>query len=164
MRNDFSYSKVFTARYTMTIASCKYSLSEGHDHNIYFNDCWNHYECNQMIDSRDNKVREKTDSGKNNYYLCTECGAAKGPQHYAGYKGWTKNNESSWDIENIQNHFKSWYYVPGDKCPVCASENMERISRGNAPTHARCNDCLHTIRIPRVFLPIIDLWEEEKKK
>lgn len=72
MQNNFEYSKVFTAVYRTTIATC----SEGipHDHNVYLSHCWG---CDSIIDNRESPIRE------GHYYLCHKCGS--GPQD-RGYK------------------------------------------------------------------------------
>ncbi|RAN87295.1 hypothetical protein B5P41_24785 [Bacillus sp. SRB_28] len=174
MINDFDYSKDFKAGYSMTVATCYQRHTPGHhDNEIYFNDCWNRQDCNQMIDSRDNRVRDMKDRTINpgletyrNYYLCTGCGAAKAPKYYPGYIEYSGVNKERWDFANMQSHFKGWYYVPGDICPNCGLENMKRFSKGNGQsnTHAKCNHCSHTIRIPKIFIPIVELWEQYKRK
>lgn len=172
MINNFRYSKDFTARYSMTIATCYQHTPGNHDKNIYFNDCWNHHDCHKMIDSRDNPQRDMKDQSINpslgtsrNYYLCIDCGAAKAPKYYPGYIYGT-NKEERWDYANLHHHFKDWYYVPGDVCPKCGSEDMKRFSKGSSEknTHAKCNKCSHTIRIPKVFLPVTESWEQYRKK
>ncbi|MDR4985656.1 cold shock domain-containing protein [Bacillus cereus] len=173
MINNFKYSRDFRARYSMTIATCHKHTPGHHDNKIYFNDCWNRHDCNQMIDSRDNRIRDMKDRTINpglgtyrNYYLCTGCGAAKSPKYYPGYIENFGVTKEKWDFANMQNHFKDWYYVPGDICPNCGSENMKRFSKGNEQnnTHAKCNHCTHTIRIPKIFIPIVELWEQHKRK
>lgn len=172
MENDFKYSKDFTAKFSMTIATCKQLTPGDHDKEIYFNDCWNHRDCNKMIDSRDNLQKDKKDRSINpslgkyrNYYLCIDCGAAKGPKHYPGYIH-GKNKEKRWDYDNLHIHFKDWYYVPGDVCPKCGVEEMKRFSKNSSAqnTHAKCNNCLHTIQIPQVFLTVTELWDQHRKK
>ena len=155
MKNDFDYSKKFTSKFNMTVATCQDNLSLGHDRSVYINQCWNTFDCYQIIDSRDNKIQDHDENEQyKGYYLCTECGAGRPPTDYPGYY------EKSWDPSQIE----KWRYIPGDKCPKCGSSNMERFSKnGEQKTHAHCQDCSHTIRIPQVFLPVIDSWENYKQ-
>lgn len=166
MKNNFDYSKKFTAKFSMTVASCQNEPSLEHDHNIYINQCWNTDDCHQIIDSRDNTIIDYNgNEQKKGFHLCTECGASRPPSHYPGFIGNQKTNNQVWAMHNIDNLFEYWHYIPGDKCPKCGSSNMERFSKkGDQKTHAECQDCSHTIRVPKVFLPIIDSWEIYKQK
>ncbi|WP_341518288.1 cold shock domain-containing protein [Bacillus paramobilis] len=67
MQNNFEYSKIFTAVYRTTIATCREGIP--HDHNVYLSHCWG---CESIIDSRESPIRV------GHYYLCHKCGS--GPQ------------------------------------------------------------------------------------
>lgn len=67
MENNFEYSKVFTAVYRTTIASCREGFP--HDQNVYLSHCWG---CEAIIDSRESPIRV------GHFYLCHKCGS--GPQ------------------------------------------------------------------------------------
>lgn len=168
MVNNFNYSKDFTARYSMTIASCKQASCANYQQKVYFNDCWNHEKCRKMIDSRDNPQRDMKDRSINpssgayrQYYLCIDCGAAKKPNDYPGYRHGRNQEKIKWDMDNLTHHFKKWYYVPGDTCAKCGSEDIVQLDKG-ANVDARCNSCFHRMRIPQVFIPILDTWRQFK--
>lgn len=62
------------AKFNTTVLTCIHE-EEGHDKNIYFNQCWR---CKEVIDSRESSIKIE------DMYLCTYCGA--GPMNSIIYE------------------------------------------------------------------------------
>jgi hypothetical protein len=71
MRPNRAYAKML-AKFNVTVVSC--ANGEGHDTNIYLNQCW---ACDGIIDSRESRHRVE------DYYICILCGS--GPMKSNNY-------------------------------------------------------------------------------
>lgn len=124
MPHNIEYSQ-FSTRFRVTVFSYKHG--EGHDHNIYLNECWG---CSEIIDSRESRYQ----SPEKNYYICIHCGS--GTQHSNTYtqgdicpKCGTIGMKVSKRYRNCHscNHsikLPEERKITGSECPQCGTRGM----------------------------------------
>ncbi|MEH2073667.1 MAG: hypothetical protein V7K57_04650 [Nostoc sp.] len=127
MPHNIEYSK-FSTKFMVTVFSCKHG--EGHDHNIYLNECWG---CSEIIDSRESRYQ----SPKNNYYICIHCGS--GTQHSNTYTQGdicpkcgtigmevSPHNKRYRQCHSCNNSIKlpEERKITGSECPQCGTQGM----------------------------------------
>lgn len=127
MPHNIEYSK-FSTRFMVTVFSCKHG--EGHDHNIYLNECWG---CSEIIDSRESRYQ----SPKNNYYICIHCGS--GTQHSNTYTQGdicSKCGTIGMEVSPYNKRYRKCHScnhsiklpeerkITGSECPQCGTRGM----------------------------------------
>lgn len=127
MPHNIEYSK-FSTKFRVTVFSCKHG--NGHDHNIYLNECWG---CRAIVDSRESKYKSKED----NYYICIHCGS--GTQHSNTYTQGDicpKCGTLGMEVSQSNNRYRECHScnhsvklpedkkITGSKCPQCGTRGM----------------------------------------
>ncbi|MEH1897261.1 MAG: hypothetical protein V7K94_18555 [Nostoc sp.] len=127
MPHNIEYSK-FSTKFRVTVFSCKHG--NGHDHNIYLNECWG---CSAIIDSRESRYQ----SPEKNYYICIHCGS--GTQHSKTYTQGdicpkcgtigmkvSLNNKRKRKCHSCNHSIKlpEERKITGSNCPQCRTQGM----------------------------------------
>jgi Zn ribbon nucleic-acid-binding protein len=165
MPHNIEYAK-FLAKFRVTVFSCP--QGEGHDQNIYLNECW---ACGEIIDSRESKYFAKEDG----YHICIHCGSGtKGSNIYTQGDSCPNCDMRAMAVSQYRRRqccsckhsirLPDERKITGPKCPKCQTRGMMLIlSRENEQIRiCRSQSCGYSIKLSaQEHLSPPQQWEDE---
>ena len=165
--HNIEYAK-FLAKFRVTVFSCP--QGDGHDQNIYLNECW---ACGEIIDSRESKYFAKEDG----YHICIHCGSGtKGSNIYTQGDSCPNCDTPAMAVSQWHNRRRQCCSckhsirlpderkITGPKCPKCGTRGMTlMVSQKNEQIRVcRSQFCGYSMQLyAQQHLSPSQQWEDE---